>query len=146
AAARAVRALCRSIRELSIALRGRRAALGGRCTAGRERLDTRARDQRLATLADRNRSLAAHRIATLAAYGDGTGGQSILSVIALAVWRAVLLGLAVQGLILGAKVAAGGHATTPQLLVDVTSGVTWSALVCSGIAVGTVTARHRAAI
>lgn len=78
--------------------------------------------------------------------GAGTAGQSMLAVITLAAWLAVLLGLAVQVLILGAKVAAGGHANTPQLLVDVTSGVTWSALVCSGIAVGTVAARHRAAI
>lgn len=73
-------------------------------------------------------------------------GRSILSVIALAAWLAILLGLVVQGLILFAKVAAGGRVTTLQMLVDATSGITWSAMVCSGIAVGTVAARHRAAI
>lgn len=80
----------------------------------------------------------------VAGEGEGAAERSMLSVIALAAWLAVLLGLAVQGLILGAKVAAGGHVTTPQLFVDVTAGVTWSALVCSGIAVGTVATRHRA--
>lgn len=75
-----------------------------------------------------------------------TTGRTVLSTLATAVWLAILLGLVVQVLILIAKLTAGGQATTLQLFADVASGVTWSALVCSGVAIGTVASRHRAAL
>lgn len=72
--------------------------------------------------------------------------QPVAAVLARAAWLAILLGLTVQILVLVAKIAAGGQSTHVQLIVDVASGVTWSALVCSGVAVGTVLSRHRAAM
>jgi len=72
--------------------------------------------------------------------------RSVTAVLARAAWLAILLGLAMQILILAAKIAAGGQSTRLQLIVDVASGVTWSALVCSGVAIGTVLSRHRAAM
>lgn len=72
--------------------------------------------------------------------------RPVMAVLARAAWLAILLGLTVQVLILVARIAAGGQATRVQVIVDVASGLTWSALVCSGIAIGTVLARHRAAI
>jgi len=72
--------------------------------------------------------------------------RSMVSMLSLAAWLAVLLGLAVQLLILVVKIAAGGRPTSLQVFVDVASGVTWSALVCSGIALGTIAARHRGVI
>lgn len=73
-------------------------------------------------------------------------GWPVAAVLARAAWLAILLGLAVQILVLVAKIAAGGQSSRLQLIVDVASGVTWSALVCSGVAVGTVLSRHRAAM
>lgn len=72
--------------------------------------------------------------------------RSPAAVMSLAAWLAVLLGLTVQVLILAARIFAGGQATVVQLLVDVASGLTWSALVCSAIAVGTVVSRNRAGL
>lgn len=72
--------------------------------------------------------------------------RSVVSMLSLAAWLAILLGLTVQSLILVAKIAAGGEATAMQVFVDVASGVTWSALVCSGLALGTIAARHRGVI
>ncbi len=70
----------------------------------------------------------------------------VAAVLARAAWLAILLGLSVQILVLAAKIVAGGQSNRLQLIVDVASGVTWSALVCSGVAIGTVLSRHRAAM
>lgn len=75
---------------------------------------------------------------------SGAPQRSTTSVLAAAAWMAILLGIVVQSLILVARITAGGQATALQVVVDVASGVTWSALVCSGVALGTVVARHRA--
>jgi hypothetical protein len=72
--------------------------------------------------------------------------RPLAAALARAAWLAILLGLTVQILVLVAKIAAGGQSSRLQLIVDVASGVTWSALVCSGVAVGTVLSRHRAAM
>ena len=67
--------------------------------------------------------------------------RSVVSMLSPAAWLAILLGLTVQLLILFAKIAAGGEATPLQVFVDVASGVTWSALVCYGIAFGVILGR-----
>ncbi len=72
--------------------------------------------------------------------------RPVAAVLARAAWLAILLGIAMQLLILAAKIAAGGESTRLQMIVDVASGVTWSALVCSGLAIGTVLSRYRAAM
>jgi hypothetical protein len=84
--------------------------------------------------------------ATVATEHSSAPSRPVASVLARAAWLAILLGLAVQILILFAKIAAGGQSGRLQVIVDVASGVTWSALVCSGIAIGTAISRHRAAI
>jgi hypothetical protein len=48
-------------------------------------------------------------------------------VLARAAWFAIFLGLSVQILVLVAKIAVGGQSTRLQLIVDVASGVIWSA-------------------
>lgn len=59
---------------------------------------------------------------------------------------AVLLGFAMQGLILGAKLLAGGPLPGTKLFVDLTQGVTWSLLVCAGVGIGTSIMKIRAAL
>ncbi|WP_181704036.1 hypothetical protein [Chthonobacter albigriseus] len=63
-----------------------------------------------------------------------------------AAWAAILLGIAVQLLVLAVKVVAA--ASWPQLafLADLAQGVTWALLVCAGIAIGTVAGRSRSAV
>jgi hypothetical protein len=80
------------------------------------------------------------------AVDPATPRRSVVSVMSTAAWLAILLGLLVQGLILTARLSAGGSATTLQVIADVTSGVTWSVLVCSGLALGAVVVRHRGVI
>ena len=64
-----------------------------------------------------------------------------LRVLFAACWFAILLGLGLQILILIAKHAAGANVPGAQLLIDMIGGVTWSLIVCGGVAVGTVAAR-----
>lgn len=64
-----------------------------------------------------------------------------LRVLFAACWFAILLGLGLQILILFAKHAVGGNVPGAQLLIDMIGGVTWSLIVCGGVAVGTVAAR-----
>jgi hypothetical protein len=59
---------------------------------------------------------------------------------------AVILGLAMQALILTAKLAGGGQFPGLQLMADMAQGVTWSVLVCTGVGVGAVAAKARAAL
>jgi hypothetical protein len=70
----------------------------------------------------------------------------VVAVLSRAAWLAILLGLTVQVLVLVARVAAGGSATVLQVAADAAAGLTWSALVCSGIALGTVVSRNRASL
>jgi hypothetical protein len=78
--------------------------------------------------------------------GTAAPRRPAVAVLSAAAWMAILLGLAVQLLVLLAKAAAGGAATATQYFVDIAAGMTWSVLVCSGVALGTVVARHRSVI
>jgi hypothetical protein len=60
-------------------------------------------------------------------------------------WLAILLGLVMEGLILAGRASVGNNPTPAQVLVDLTQGITWSLLVCAGVALGTTLARARAA-
>ncbi len=57
-------------------------------------------------------------------------------------WIAVLVGLALQIVILFAKGAVGAGVSQAQAIIDVAGGVTWAMLVCAGVAAGTVAARQ----
>lgn len=65
-------------------------------------------------------------------------GQTALT----AVWMAILLGFLVQGAVFAGKLLAGGKVPQAQLLVDVAGGISWSVIVCGGVAVGTAAARN----
>lgn len=66
--------------------------------------------------------------------------------IAIIAVLAVLLGFTMQGLILGAKLLAGGAFPGAKLFVDLTQGVAWSVLICAGVGIGTAIMKVRAAL
>ncbi len=74
------------------------------------------------------------------------GAEAALRRIALIALLAVALGFAMQGLILAAKLAAGGPVPGAAFLVDMAQGITWSLFVCTGVGIGTSIVRARAAI
>ncbi|CAN5460566.1 hypothetical protein BH10PSE4_BH10PSE4_29300 [soil metagenome] len=59
------------------------------------------------------------------------------------VWMAILLGIALQLLILAAKSAMGAPWPGVKWLPDLLNGVTWAVLVCFGVVLGTLAARAR---
>lgn len=61
-------------------------------------------------------------------------------------WLAVFAGIAVQVLVLVARMAAGGAFPGAQFFATLAQGVSWSVLVCGAVAIGTVAARARSAI
>jgi hypothetical protein len=80
----------------------------------------------------------------ISAGGDSGGNSTLdqrLRVLFGACWLAILLGLGLQILVLVAKTAAGADVPGAQVLVDIAGGVTWSLIVCGGVAVGSVAAR-----
>jgi hypothetical protein len=60
------------------------------------------------------------------------------------VWMAILLGVALQLVILGAKSAAGAPWPGLKWLPDLLNGVTWAVFVCAGVVLGTLASRARA--
>jgi len=63
--------------------------------------------------------------------------------VALVALFAVGLGFAMQSLILATRLLAGGPPAQLSFVADVAQGVTWSAFVCTGVAVGVVVGRTR---
>ncbi|HEY9346038.1 MAG TPA: hypothetical protein VIQ53_12050 [Inquilinus sp.] len=57
---------------------------------------------------------------------------------------AILLGFAMQALVLSARVSAGGPIPGIRFLADLVQGITWSVLVCFGVSMGTVLVKLRA--
>lgn len=60
-----------------------------------------------------------------------------------AAWLAVGLGLGVQALIVVARLIAGGTANPLAVVASMGQGITWSVLVCAGVAIGTVAGKAR---
>ena len=69
--------------------------------------------------------------------GEGLLWRKILR----AAWMSILLGLAIEVALLGAAAAYGTFLSLPQVLADSLQKVSWSFLVCVGIACGTVAAK-----
>jgi hypothetical protein len=63
-----------------------------------------------------------------------------------AAWLAIGLGLTVQAFIVIARLLAGGTANPFAFLASVGQGITWSVLVCGGVALGTVAGKARSAV
>lgn len=61
-------------------------------------------------------------------------------------WVAILLGFAMQALVLSARVSAGGQLPGIRFLIDLVQGITWSVLVCFGVSMGTVLVKLRAVL
>lgn len=59
-----------------------------------------------------------------------------------AAWMAILLGLGVQLTVLVSRILAGATPKAVQVFIDFAGGVTWSAIVCIGIALGAAVARN----
>jgi hypothetical protein len=66
-----------------------------------------------------------------------------LNAVFAAVWMAIALGLALQLAILAAKLGAGASVPGAQVMVDIAGGVTWSLVVCAGVAIGAVASRSQ---
>lgn len=60
-------------------------------------------------------------------------------------WLAVLLGFAIEALLLGLAAATGGLASPKPFLADLVQKVSWSAVVCVGISLGTAVGKARPA-
>jgi hypothetical protein len=58
-----------------------------------------------------------------------------------AAWLAVLLGIGVQSLVVASRLLAGGTSSPMAFIASLGQGITWSVLVCAGVAVGTVVGR-----
>ena len=69
-----------------------------------------------------------------------------LSFVVIAALAAVTLGIGLQLLLVLMKMAAGAPLIPAAVVSDVAGGVSWSTLVCSGVALGVGAARHRAAL
>jgi hypothetical protein len=68
----------------------------------------------------------------------------IFSTALRAAWSAILLGFVVQALVFLAKFGAGAKLPPAQMWVDVASGISWSTIVCGGVAIGSAAHRMRA--
>lgn len=74
---------------------------------------------------------------------DNSAALRVLATIAL---LAVVLGLAIQLLIVVVRVLAGGPMPQLATVADVAGGVTWSFVVCTGVGIGVSVMRARAQI
>lgn len=72
-----------------------------------------------------------------AANANSGQADAILKKIAILAFCSIALGFAIQGLILAAKLAAASDNTWARAVVDLTGGVTWALLVCTGVGIGT---------
>src|SRR4051812_32834067 len=69
-----------------------------------------------------------------------------LSRVLAVVWMAIMLGIAVQAVVLVGKSAAGAPWPGAKWLPDLLNGVTWAVLVCAGVVLGTLASRARSAV
>ncbi|MBS7544804.1 hypothetical protein [Ancylobacter oerskovii] len=76
---------------------------------------------------------------------DSIAAEAVRRAVTVA-WMAVLLGLAVQLLMIALNLGLGAGWPGVALLGDVAQGVSWAILVCIGLAVGTVASRDRALV
>lgn len=72
--------------------------------------------------------------------------RAALRQLALVAWLGILLGFAMQGVILAGKIAAGAMPGEAKIIIDMVQGVTWSFFVCAGIGLGTTLAKGRKVI
>lgn len=69
--------------------------------------------------------------------------RSIFHVLVPAAWISICLGVAVESLVLLTRFAAGTSTHRNQALIEFATSVSWSTIVCAGIALGTAAVRQR---
>lgn len=69
-----------------------------------------------------------------------------MRLVALFALLSIALGFAMQGLIVLARLSAGGQTGTAQFVADVAHSVSWAGLVCLGIGVSTTLVRAKASV
>lgn len=72
--------------------------------------------------------------------------ERAIRIVGLFAILSIVLGFAMQGLIIFARMTSGGSTGGAQFVADLAHGVSWSALVCVGIGVATALVRARATI
>lgn len=72
--------------------------------------------------------------------------RELLRRLATIAWASILVGIALQSLLLVTKLVGGLVPSSAQVLVDFAQGVTWSFFVCAGIGIGTAIGKAREAI
>lgn len=74
-----------------------------------------------------------------------TGAELALVRIAVIAWLSIVLGFAMQGIVLAGKLSVGDRPELVQVVIDLAQGVTWSFFVCAGVGLGTTIAKaHKA--
>ncbi len=74
-----------------------------------------------------------------------SGAATALRRIALIAWLSIVLGFAMQALVLVGKLSVGNNPGLTQVMIDLAQGVTWSFFVCAGVGLGTTIAKaHKA--
>jgi hypothetical protein len=71
------------------------------------------------------------------------GTHNIVHILMSAAWMSILLGITVECAVLAIRLAAGSAPSLSQSFVEFAGSVSWSTVVCSGIAIGTAAARQR---
>jgi hypothetical protein len=72
-----------------------------------------------------------------------SGTPNIVHILMSAAWLSILLGITVECAVLAIRLAAGSAPHLIQSFVEFAGSVSWSTVVCSGIALGTAAARQR---
>jgi hypothetical protein len=74
-----------------------------------------------------------------------SASQRAISRLLAVVWMSIALGFSLQVVILVAKLAAGAPWPGSKWLPDLLNGVSWAVFVCSGVVLGTLASKARAA-
>ena len=74
---------------------------------------------------------------------DADRAGALLRRIAFLALLSILLGFAIQGLILFAKLSGGAMPATSTIVADLTQGITWSLFVCVGVGIVTSISKAR---
>lgn len=77
---------------------------------------------------------------------DTESADSLIRRIAFIALASIVLGFAIQGLILAAKLSGGVFPATSTIISDMTNGITWSLLICVGVGIITAVSKARPVI
>jgi hypothetical protein len=80
---------------------------------------------------------------TAATLDETDQASALVRRIAFIALAAIVLGFAIQGLILATKLSGGVMPATSTIIADATQGITWSLLVCVGVGIVTSVSKAR---